>query len=215
MRAIRVFISSLFSKRLLLMIIVALVIMLLHLNVHAESIYQDGYIYRNIVFNGLNEEDNSYSWTYRVYLKNGIYEGSVFLPSDLYNQNHYVLYLNNNGVPELFINGSKDKVYWYTLPNSSKDSLSNTLGSYSLANFSLYRFENNSWVLKDSGTKNVDKTLDMQPNSILFSKNLTVYYCDLDNRWRKSLNYMVNHSDGVNHQILKVPELKLRPNIRF
>lgn len=36
-RAIRVFISSLFSKRLLFIIIVALVIMLLHLNVHAAT----------------------------------------------------------------------------------------------------------------------------------------------------------------------------------
>lgn len=106
-RAIRTFISSLFSKRLLLMIIIALVIMLLQLNVNAESIYQDGYVYRNVIFNGFNEDNNTYSWNYRVYMNDGMHEGVITLPLNMYNNSNYFINIANDGTPQILVSSGR------------------------------------------------------------------------------------------------------------
>lgn len=217
MRAIRVFISSLFSKRLLIMVIVALVIMLLHLNVHAESIYQDGYVYRQITNNGYDEDTDTYSFDYRVYMSDGIHEGVVILPSNLYNLNNYFIHLNNNGVPELFVSTTgASTLYLYGYASSS----TNTFPSFKKssiyeATYSIYRYTDNNWNLITSGYKKLTsiKAYDYQPNGILYTKNLNIVYGNCNDEYNNNKHF--NYSDLINNQILKTPDLYLRPNIGF
>lgn len=215
MRSVRVFISSLFSKRLLLMIIVVLIIMLLHLNVHAESIYQDGYAYRNIKNNGYDQELDCYSFDYRVYNKNGLQEGSVNVPSSIYNKNSWIMFITEYGNIRIFIkenasNTETTNLYCNRIDNNYYWSW--TKNSTSITNFTFYDLSPNSssFTLKKNNS-NVSEywSYYVTPQSILFSKNMNLIYYDRTN------NISYDYSSCMDNRVLKTPNLRFYTGTGF
>lgn len=171
-RAIRTFISSLVTKRLLFMIIVALVIMLLHLNVHAESIHTNGYAYRDIKYIGYDNSTDCYKYSYRVYTRQGLKEGELLLPSNFYNNKVWFINISNNGEVRYWYNTSNvsEATFYINNYGSSTIRCSWNAGGTKINNLTwyMYDFDSNTWNINGSITNNQDFILYFNGNDTIF-----------------------------------------------
>lgn len=194
LRAIRVFISSLFSKRLLLMIIIALIIMLLHLNVQAvniddleqfdnDGLYKTYYVSEPVYDN----ESDLYSLDYYTFINSGGYAGNVKIPSNIYDFNNWLLYVNNSGVPKILVSNA-NATSFYIRPDgnlASQDRYLLTASNYydkaRLIDIYTYDISNENWSLTNSFNNNNRDNFfltkyEIMPNSILYTKNSNMKY---------------------------------------
>lgn len=218
-RAIRIFTSSLFSKRLLLMIIVALVIMLLHLNVNADSYYQDGAAYRHVSQPVYNNDSDTYDIEYCIYNYGGLHNDVVKIPSEIYNKNCWFLYVDNNGICKIYTNTTNaTSGTYYTVYYNNYYYMGWTTSIFN-GNQSLYTYDfaNETFSLTQTwsgGTaKNYfsDSTLLITPNSVLYTHNCSLSY--YDDASRNSYDYKSSYFEDL--AILEVPNLQLIPDFCF
>ena len=218
-RAIRIFISSLFSKRLLLMIIVALVVMLLHLNVNAVerdyTIQGDGnYILRNASVATFNSQTNNYDISYHLFNRGGLQEGVVPVPKNWYERSYWALYVDELGDVYYLYKGAGDSfnlylnLNWYN--SAWQELLSFTEGSSSISNVYIkqYDFENNEWLnIYSNYSGNIVKTL--YPNDFITYNGCNIYMRSGSVRQTQEISPMVEWVS------LFTPYLELHTNNTF
>lgn len=210
LRSVRVFIISLFSKRLLLMIIVALVVMLLHMNVHAESIYQDGYAYKQVKDEGYEEETDTYLFSYRIYTVNGLKEGTLHIPSTVYSSNKWFMYYfysddsvriivdpSSSSTRTLYYRAYNNGEYWFTYSKTNWD-----MGTYKY-----WIKSKNSDVFTDGNTYSGEYrsyTTLVSPQCILYTKNIVFEYVE----YPSGNSFTSQDSAILENRILKTPSLR-------
>lgn len=208
-RAIRTFIFSLFSKRLLLMIIIALIIMLLHINVHASEITFDDYIYREVSEPVYDNETDSYLINYRVYNSSGEFEGSTYIPSSIFNTNCWLLFIDENGILRILqrTSGVSSNLYLKSFDGTSYIYYSWN-GNRKISDSTFYQFDtaNNNWTTIWSDTSSNSRnfrTIDyfIPPSSIIYSKNINFLYA------KENLNTTFPVNYWFDNLTLRRPEL--------
>lgn len=209
-RSVRVFISSLFSKRLLLMIIVAFVIMLLHLNiqVQAETINENSHVYRTPILSNFNEEGNLYNLNGTFYSESGRVDVDIDIPNNMFTGSFFIAYFPTYGeymlvrmhdqrtFDNFFLNYLKRDGAWHLYYSLS----SRTAG---LSNFDTlkYNSSNRTWVYdlnNASGNWYWDTTT---PCNIIYQKSCTVYYA------YQYISQFYSADSLINYTLFKTPEL--------
>lgn len=146
---------------------------------------------------GYDEASDSYVFNYHVYMQNGLNEGTLSLPSNLYNNKRWFLRLSNNGLLEyaispvetLYICGS----YFYKSVSDSRST-----------NLTEYIFRGGNW---EEGLMQDHSLNYHHPNSYLYLKNVNIIFAYKQNpAFCSSLLNMQDNSS------LKCPKMSLLPS---
>lgn len=175
-RAIRSFFYALFSKRLLFMIIIALFIMLLHLNVNAVSIHEDGFVYRNIISPYYDSENDCYILDYRCYNSTGEHIHSLKISPQIYNLSSWVL-----------IQTTYDDTIKLVTPKTPKTNpvlnINGSYLSYTSSKISIYEYDftTESFVYWTDYERVNFGNMAREPNCFVYNKNTSIVFNEGNN----------------------------------
>lgn len=221
-RVLKTVVYSLFSKRTLFMIIIALVIMLLHLNVNAESDYEDGYAYRYVSTPEYDTTIDSYKYSYRIFTVNGLLQGEFYLPSTMYNNDIWIVSVGNDGVLYYWnkiSSNSSETLYLnrrYTGTDGRLSSSFTKTSDYLKIDRYIYDFETDTWgsvksINSDSayGLLTINNT-PFGPDNILITKN-----CSIMGHDRRGDGNLASYIVMRDNKRLKTPTLVYYPDTGF
>lgn len=79
------------NKFLILFILIFISICLISSISYADSLYENGLAYRQVNNKGYDSLTDSYVFDFRIYNSGGMYQGSVNVPSSIYNLNNWIM----------------------------------------------------------------------------------------------------------------------------
>lgn len=201
------------KKRIILIFLSILILLSTFTYVQAEEgimpladTTEEGLCYRYIINKGYNTEKSGYEIQYDVYTHRGRQEGTVYVPSEYYDLDHWFLFLwgdviciatNSKSV------SSSDTVYCtFEHFDSTRWSLGyykNNASTNNWLGYKCYSFKNDTWSLFNQGDYNLYVTKEgVSINSIIYSKNVDIKY-----------GGSVSSSKAYDWQELKTPDMKL------
>lgn len=182
--------------------------------VYAESIYQDGYAYRQVSEPVYNNETDRYEITYRIYNASAKHEGVASIPSNIYNKNQWILLLNANNqlVIYNFYKWDVGSYYFRLVDNHYNLTRGTDVTNARNDQWTIYTYNSSTdtWTSSVPPNNNIISynKEDINPNAVIYAKGVGLnYYID----GTRNKGYSTLRSNRV----LEVPVLKLLPDWGF
>lgn len=195
-------------KKLNILILFLILFLFLTFNpieVKADNYSADEYVFREVIDNGYDSETDTYSFDYRVYISSGLCEGTVYIPSSIYNYENWALWING-GVPNLLVSTSGSSFLYVRKYQNETRLVFDSFGNVYLKNFRYYVYDNstNTWTLSSSGSQSVFRTSfsNIQPNSIIYKKNMYI-------------NYSLSSDNTLSDTLMRINPHLARTNLRL